>query len=142
MLSMVTIKSLTIKNKRQLGVIINYQQLVNLNKNFHRCSAKNPSIIRQKGKSQNGFYKKTKHAKFSEKRTFFTPLIRTRACAYQGVRNVCFSEHLSCLVFFVTPVLRFAFLLYCWRTALVNSQQSARFARLRVNLEDCKVQLY
>ena len=33
----------------------------------------NSSVIRQKGKSQNGGNKKTKHAKFSEKRTFLTP---------------------------------------------------------------------
>ena len=31
------------------------------------------SVIRQKGESQNGCFKKTKHAKFSEKRTFLTP---------------------------------------------------------------------
>ena len=32
-------------------------------------------------------------AKFSEKLTFVPlPLIRTRRCAYQGVRNVSFSE--------------------------------------------------
>ena len=31
------------------------------------------SVIRQKGESQNGCYKKTKHAKFSEKGTFLTP---------------------------------------------------------------------
>ena len=30
------------------------------------------SVIRQKGESQNGYFKKTKHAKFSEKRTFLT----------------------------------------------------------------------
>ena len=30
-------------------------------------------VIRQKGESQNGCYKKTKHAKFSEKQTFLTP---------------------------------------------------------------------
>ena len=29
-------------------------------------------VIRQKGESQNGCLKKTKHAKFSEKRTFLT----------------------------------------------------------------------
>ena len=29
--------------------------------------------MRQKGKCQNGCFKKTKHAKFSEKRTFLTP---------------------------------------------------------------------
>ena len=33
------------------------------------------------------------YAKFSEKLTFLTPLIRTRMCAYQGVRNVSFSEN-------------------------------------------------
>ena len=32
-----------------------------------------PSVIRKKGESQNGCFKKTKHAKFSEKRTFLTP---------------------------------------------------------------------
>ena len=31
------------------------------------------SSVRQKGKSQNGCFKKTKHPKFSKKRTFFTP---------------------------------------------------------------------
>ena len=30
-------------------------------------------VIRQKGKSQNECFKKTKHARFSEKRTFLTP---------------------------------------------------------------------
>ena len=33
----------------------------------------NASVIRQKGESQNGWFKKTEHAKFSEKRTFLTP---------------------------------------------------------------------
>ena len=31
------------------------------------------SVIRQKGESQNGCFKKTKHVKFSEKRAFLTP---------------------------------------------------------------------
>ena len=31
------------------------------------------SVIGQKGESQNGCFKKTKHDKFSEKRTFLTP---------------------------------------------------------------------
>ena len=46
------------------------------------------SVIRQKRRSQKRCYKKTKHAEFSEKLTF---LMRT--CAYQGVKNVCFSEN-------------------------------------------------
>ena len=30
-------------------------------------------------------------------------LIRTRTCAYQGVRNVCFSEILACFAFLRHP---------------------------------------
>ena len=33
----------------------------------------NSSVIRQKSESQNGYYKKTKHTKFSEKWTFLPP---------------------------------------------------------------------
>ena len=33
----------------------------------------NSSVLRQKGEFQNGYFKKTKHAKFFEKRTFLTP---------------------------------------------------------------------
>ena len=47
------------------------------------------SAIRQKSESQNGCFKKTKHARFSEKRTY----------TYQGVRSVRFSENLACFVF-------------------------------------------
>ena len=42
--------------------------------------AKESSVIRQKGESQNGRYKKIKHAKFSEKTNISYPLIRT--CAF------------------------------------------------------------
>ena len=35
------------------------------------------------------------YAKFSEKLTFLTPLTRLRTCAYQGVRNVSFSENFA-----------------------------------------------
>ena len=51
------------------------------------------SIIRQNGKSQNGCFKKTKHVKFSGKRTFLTPW-------YKHVR---FSENLACFVFLKHP---------------------------------------
>ena len=42
-------------------------------------------------------FKKTKHAKFSEKTNISYPLIRTRTPAYLGVRNTCFSENLAAL---------------------------------------------
>ena len=52
--------------------------------------------------SQNESNKKAKHAKFSEKRTFLTP--RGEKCSFFGEFGV--------LCFLVTPVLRFAVLLY------------------------------
>ena len=61
------------------------------------------SIRRQKGESQNGCFKKTKHAKFSEKLTFFYPLIHTHMYADHGVKNVRFSENLVCFVFLKHP---------------------------------------
>ena len=66
------------------------------------------SVIRQKGESQNWCFRKTKHAKFSEKRTFFYPLIR----AYQGVKKCSFFGKFGVLGFPETPVLRFALLPY------------------------------
>ena len=46
----------------------------NTRKVMKKIIGKNKSLeIRQKGESQNGCYKKTRHAKFSEKRTFLTP---------------------------------------------------------------------
>ena len=60
--------------------------------------------MRQKGKSQNGCFKKTKHAKFSEKRTFPTPwYANIRTCAYQGASKVRFSENLVRFVFLKQP---------------------------------------
>ena len=72
------------------------------------------SVIRQKCKSQNGCFKKTKHVKFSEKTNISNPLISTRTCAYQGVRNVRFLGKFDVLCFFETPVLRFPLLPYYW----------------------------
>ena len=63
------------------------------------------SVIRQKGESQNGCFKKTEYAKFSEKQKFFTPwYAHVRTCAYQGVRNAPFLENLSCFAFLLPPI--------------------------------------
>ena len=58
----------------------------------------NLSVLGRQGESQNECYKKTKHAKYSEKGTFLTPWC-AQPRAYQGVRNACFSQNLPCLVF-------------------------------------------
>ena len=52
----------------------------------------NSSVIRQKGESQNGCFKKTKQCQIFQKTNISHPLTRTHTSAYQGVRNVRFSE--------------------------------------------------
>ena len=51
------------------------------------------NVIRQKGESQNGCFKKDT-PNFPKNEHFL------RTCAYQGVRDVGFSENLACFVFF------------------------------------------
>ena len=46
---------------------------------FHRCIS---SVIRQKDEFQNECFKKTKHTKFSEKRTFLTPWYADVPCSW------------------------------------------------------------
>ena len=60
-------------------------------------------VIRQKGESQNGCFKTTKHAKFSEKRTFLNPWYAHVRVSIRGVRNVRFSENLACFDFLKHP---------------------------------------
>ena len=80
------------------------------------------AIIRQNGESQNGCFKKTKHAKFSEKRTFLPPgthtyehfLLRdtrTYVCVSGGKKRSFFGKF-GVLCFLETPVLRFALFPY------------------------------
>ena len=78
----------------------------------------NPSVIRQNGESLNGCYKRTKHAKFSEKRTFFTLWYAHARVHTQGVTNVRFSEKFGPLCFLVAAVLRFTILPYYRRIRL------------------------
>ena len=61
-------------------------------------------VMREKDESQSGGNKKAKHAKYSEKRTFLTPLMHTRTYAYLGVRNICFSKNLACFTFLLPPL--------------------------------------
>ena len=62
-------------------------------------------VIRQKGESQNGCLEKTKHAKFSEKRTFLTP--DTHTYVRNGGKCSLFGKF-DMLCFLETTVLRFA----------------------------------
>ena len=83
------------------------------------------SVMRKKGESQNECFKKTKHAKFSEKRTFLTPWyahVRKTNISYppdthmyvcvSGGKKCSFFKKLDVLYFLETPVLRFALLPY------------------------------
>ena len=76
----------------------------------------NSSVIRQKDEYQNGCFKKTKHAKFSEKRTFLTPWY-----AHVCLRKV--SVRFGKFDVLCTPALRLALLPYdrilgCSRTQI------------------------
>ena len=75
--------------------------------NEGKCRTKWVKVIRQKGESRNGGNKKTKHAKFSEKRPFLTPWSARKKCLFFGKFDV--------LCFLVTSILRFALFLYYWR---------------------------
>ena len=74
-----------------------------LKKGGERAVVKSSSIRRQKGESQNGGNKKTKHAKCFTKRTFLTLLKHKRTHAYQEVRNVRFLENLASFDFLLPP---------------------------------------
>ena len=58
------------------------------------------SAIRQNGESQSGCYKKTKHTKFSERRTFLTPWV-------SGGKKYLYFGKSGVVCFLVTPVSRF-----------------------------------
>ena len=78
----------------------------------HEWRVNMSSVIRQKGEPQTGCFKKTKHAKFSEKWTFLTPwYAHVRKGVSEG--NKCsFFGKLGVLCFLETLVLRFALLPY------------------------------
>ena len=91
-----------------------------IGKHWSNVFQKVQSIVGNKakmGESQNGCFKKIKHAKFSEKRTFLTPwYAHVKKC--QG-----FFGKFGVLCFLETPVLRFALLPYYrqyWRESFLN----------------------
>ena len=47
-------------------------------------------------------FQENKGSQIFRKTNISYPLIRTRTCAYQGLRNVRFSENLACFVFLKT----------------------------------------
>ena len=61
----------------------------------------------EKGESQNGCFKKTKHAKFSQKRTFLTTWYTHVYTHVSGGKKCSFYGKFGVLCFLETPVLRF-----------------------------------
>ena len=87
---------------------------------MHFCSYPlNSWAVRQKGESQNECYKKTKACQILWKTNISYPVIRTGACAYQGVRNIFFFRKLGVLCFLVTPALIVA--LFPYYRQIINS---------------------
>ena len=87
----------------------------------------NSSVIRKKGKSQNGCFKKTKHVKFSEKRLFLTPWY-PHVCV-SGGKKCSFFGKFGLLCFLKTPVLRFALLPYYWRISGYIMRNSMKYEK-------------
>ena len=56
-----------------------------------------------KGRISKWVFEENKARQIFRKTSISHPVIRTRLCAYQGVRNVRFSENLVCFVFFKQP---------------------------------------
>ena len=94
------------------------------------------STIRHKGKYQNGCYKKRKHVKFSEKRTFLTPWYANVRVRIRG-RKCSFFGKFSVLWFLVTPVLRVALLSYYQWFAVLR----LRWLLHIFHLSECNYQL-
>ena len=70
------------------------------------CLLSNSSVIRQKGESRKGCFRKTKHIKFSKKRTFLTPWYAHVRVSIRGLEIFAFGKF-DVLCFLETPVLRF-----------------------------------
>ena len=75
----------------------------------------NSSVIGQKGQSQNGYHKNTKHTKFSKNEHFLLLDKHTWVCVSGGKKCLFFGKS-GGFCFLVTPVLRFALLPYCRRS--------------------------
>ena len=89
-------------------------------------------IIRQKSESQNECFKKTKHAKFSEKRTFITPWYPLTYVCVSGCKKCLFFGKFSVLCFLETSDLRFALLPYYGRNVdspFMGEFEAAQFSR-------------
>ena len=56
-----------------------------------------------KGRISKRLFQGNKARQIFRKTNSSYPLIRTRTCAYQGIRNVRFSENLTCFVFLKHP---------------------------------------
>ena len=80
-------------------------------------------VIRQKGESQNGYFKKTKHAKFSESEHFSPPDMLTYVRVSGGMK-CSFLGKFGVLCFLETPVLRFALLPYYRRSVIYAHKES------------------
>ena len=73
-----------------------------------------------KGRISKRVFQENNARQVFRKTNMSNPLIRTRTCAYQGIRNVRFFGKFDVLFFIETPVLRFALLSYYRRSELIR----------------------
>ena len=89
--------------------------------------------IRQKDESQNGCFKKTKQAKFSEKRTFLTPwYAHIMSHSWDEVSRICFCDSWSLLEFSSFPNFIFLTMNSFSKSATKNKLRIAALLRSEV----------
>ena len=78
---------------------------VNNGKDSFFCLGCHHEIVgnKAKGHISKRVFQENKARQIFRKTNISYPLIRTRTCAYQGVRNVRFSKNLACFVFLKHP---------------------------------------
>ena len=88
--------------KKKINLFDIFQESMHINMqsmNMHPSFAGNKA----KGRISKRVFQENQARQIFRKTNISYPLIRTRTCAYQGVRNVCFSKNLACLVFLKHP---------------------------------------
>ena len=88
-----------------LGILSFYgHQDVTLGSEFSVVNIMSENVGNQaKGRNSKRVFQENKARQIFRVTNISYPLIRTRTCAYLGVRNVSFSENLPCFVFLKHP---------------------------------------
>ena len=98
--SMMTV---TIQLTSTLQAMKQWQLIILLFNGFHRTAIYLCDVNKAKGRISKRVFQENKARQIFWKTNISNPLIPTRTCAYQGVRNVIFSKSLTSFLFLKLP---------------------------------------